>query len=59
MARVFAYCMSNDFNLSDQSIFTDVSATIEAALKAVYAKNQRENHLAATAFEIALAKLEG
>lgn len=57
MARVFAYCMEDDVELSDAAIFADTSEVIKDALvKANRAKNG-QNGLAKTAFEIALKEL--
>lgn len=57
MARVFAYCMSDEYVPSDEAIFSDTSATIEKALKDVYAKDASDKKIAKTAFEIALSQL--
>ena len=57
MARVFAYCMQPGNDLSDRSIFQDVSAVISQALERVHARNGAKEHLTRTAFEIALEQL--
>lgn len=57
MARVFAYLMSGEVEITDKSIFEDTSATIKKALEDLYKVNPNKNGLATTAFEIALAKL--
>jgi glutamate dehydrogenase/leucine dehydrogenase len=58
MARVFAYLMSNgDVDLTDDGIFTDTSATIYKALKAVRDIHPEKRGITATAFELALKKL--
>ena len=57
MARVFAYLMSEDVEVTDQSIFLDVSQTIENALKKTFEKNPGKTHLAKTSFQIALEQL--
>jgi glutamate dehydrogenase/leucine dehydrogenase len=57
MARVFAYCMGKNVEMSDQAIFDDTSETIRKALQAVVAKNNSGKNLASTAFEIALSQL--
>ena len=57
MARVFAYCMQPANDLSDRSIFQDVSAVISQALERVHARNSAKEHLTRTAFEIALEQL--
>lgn len=58
MARVFAYLMSNDLSeISDTTIFEDVSSTIEQALKNVHAVHPEKTGIAKKAFEIALKEL--
>lgn len=57
MARVFAYLMSDNAEVTDMAIFSDVSDTIEKALKNVYAANTQKVKLAETSFSIALAQL--
>lgn len=57
MARTFALLMEGPTEVSDEAIFTDVSATIERALVACHARHDQRTQLAATAFEIALEKL--
>ncbi len=57
MARVFAYCMQNDFQMDDQAIFGDASRTIREALEKAHQKNNSKQHIAKTAFEIAFEQL--
>lgn len=57
MARVFAYMMQNHVDLSDASIFNDVSATIYNALKKVHDLNSDKKYISKTAFSIALEQL--
>jgi len=57
MARVFAYCMLEDAELTDQGIFEDVSKVIQDALKNVHSRNTDKTQLTKTAFEIALEQL--
>ncbi|MDH5608106.1 MAG: amino acid dehydrogenase [Cyclobacteriaceae bacterium] len=59
MARAFAYFMDpkNDRKITDDEIFTDISGTIEQALKKIYFKNPAQTRLAETAFQIALEQL--
>ncbi|PZX59899.1 glutamate dehydrogenase/leucine dehydrogenase [Algoriphagus ratkowskyi] len=57
MARVFAYLMSDNAEVTDMAIFSDVSSTIEKALKNVNSKNPSKINLAETSFNIALAQL--
>ncbi|MEZ4721037.1 MAG: Glu/Leu/Phe/Val dehydrogenase dimerization domain-containing protein [Flavobacteriales bacterium] len=57
MARVFAYCMSDDYKQTDDAIFSDASSIIGNALKRVHEKNSASTKIAKSAFEIALAQL--
>jgi glutamate dehydrogenase/leucine dehydrogenase len=57
MARVFAYLMERNVEMSDEAIFTDASHVIEKALKKVYEVSSAKTKLSATAFEIALRQL--
>ncbi|NQV53308.1 MAG: amino acid dehydrogenase [Flavobacteriales bacterium] len=57
MARVFAYCMSDDYVQTDESIFKDTSETIGEALQKVHDKHAADKKIAKTAFEIALQQL--
>ena len=57
MARVFAYCMSDEYVESDEAIFSDTSNTIREALKNVHTKNAADKGIAKHAFEIALSQL--
>jgi glutamate dehydrogenase/leucine dehydrogenase len=57
MARVFAYLMERNVEMSDEAIFTDASQVIEKALRKVYAESTAKTKLSATAFEIALKQL--
>ncbi len=57
MARVFAYCMEDDVELSDVAIFEDTSRVIRKALENANARNNSEKGLSKSAFEIALEKL--
>lgn len=57
MARVFAYCMSKDVEMSDDAIFSDTSEVIRKALQSVIDKNHTKQNMAETAFEIALSQL--
>lgn len=57
MARVFAYLMSDEAEVTDEAIFQDVSHTIGEALKAVHETHPDTTGLAAAAFEIALQEL--
>ncbi len=57
MARVFAYLMQRNVEMSDDAIFTDASNIIGNALKAVYQTSNKRTNLSSTAFEIALKQL--
>lgn len=57
MARVFAYCMNSNIEISDESIFRDTSSTIFKALEKVKIRNSSKTQIASTAFEIALKQL--
>jgi glutamate dehydrogenase/leucine dehydrogenase len=57
MARVFAYLMSDQAEVTDQAIFKDVSKTIEKALKKTFAENPGKTKLAESSFKIALGQL--
>ncbi len=57
MARVFAYCMERDVEMSDEAIFNDTSNIILKALEAIHEKNPTGKNLAETGFEIALSQL--
>jgi glutamate dehydrogenase/leucine dehydrogenase len=57
MARVFAYCMSDNYEQTDEAIFSDASNVIKNALENVHSKNSSDTKIAKTAFEIALEQL--
>ena len=57
MARVFAYLMQADIEMTDTAIFKDTSETINNALKKAYTVNNSKTNIAKTAFEIALNQL--
>ena len=57
MARVFAYLMGDNIEMSDTSIFADTSQTIRTALEESYAINNSKTNISKTAFEIALKQL--
>lgn len=57
MARVFAYLMQTNVEVSDEAIFKDTSKTIQEALKKIHALNPTKKQIAKTAFEIALKQL--
>ncbi|WP_026950755.1 Glu/Leu/Phe/Val dehydrogenase dimerization domain-containing protein [Algoriphagus mannitolivorans] len=57
MARVFAYLMSDNAEVTDQAIFSDVSTTIEKALKKTFSENPSKTNIAQASFKIALTQL--
>jgi glutamate dehydrogenase/leucine dehydrogenase len=57
MARVFAYLMQNNIQMTDKAIFTDVSNTIKEALINLKNVNPSNRSLSKTALTIALQKL--
>jgi glutamate dehydrogenase/leucine dehydrogenase len=57
MARVFAYLMQNDADLSDAAIFSDTSEIIRKAIQHCHHTNSSKENIAKTAFEIALKQL--
>jgi len=57
MARVFAYLMSDDAEVTDQAIFSDVSHTIKTAMEKTFSENPEKTKLAQMSFKIALTQL--
>lgn len=57
MARLFAYLMQRDVEISDEALFTDVSATIREALFQMYKNSTSRFNLLKTGLGIALKKL--
>ena len=57
MARVFAYLMQSNVEVSDEAIFKDVSEIIRTALVRVHNKSNSKTMIAHNAFEIALNQL--
>ncbi len=57
MARVFAYLMSDNAEVTDQAIFEDVSKTIKTAMKKTFSENPEKTKLAQISFKIALTQL--
>ncbi|WP_210489942.1 Glu/Leu/Phe/Val dehydrogenase dimerization domain-containing protein [Rufibacter aurantiacus] len=57
MARVFAYLMEQDVEITDEAIFTDISRTIRQALEKAHERNPKKTEIAKTCFEIALSQL--
>ncbi|MFC5272125.1 Glu/Leu/Phe/Val dehydrogenase dimerization domain-containing protein [Adhaeribacter terreus] len=57
MARVFAYLMGDNVEITDEAIFTDISTIIGNALKKTHAQKNSKTEIAKTSFEIALSQL--
>ncbi|TND04264.1 MAG: glutamate dehydrogenase/leucine dehydrogenase [Bacteroidetes bacterium] len=57
MARVFAYLMQGNAELSDEAIFSDVSQTIRTALEKAHTSSPSKKGIAQHAFSIALREL--
>ncbi|QCR24089.1 Glu/Leu/Phe/Val dehydrogenase dimerization domain-containing protein [Pontibacter sp. SGAir0037] len=57
MARVFAYLMESEVEITDEAIFSDVSNTIRQALEKTHTQHGQKTEIAKTSFEIALSQL--
>ncbi|MBC8511022.1 MAG: Glu/Leu/Phe/Val dehydrogenase [Cryomorphaceae bacterium] len=57
MARVFAYLMEDNVEMTDKAIFADTSNCIKNALIKSHAINNSKTQISKTAFEIALKQL--
>ncbi|WP_420580879.1 Glu/Leu/Phe/Val dehydrogenase dimerization domain-containing protein [Reichenbachiella sp.] len=57
MARVFAYLMSGEVDMTDDGIFSDTSNIIGKALEAIHKQNKEKTLLTNTAFENSLGQL--
>ena len=57
MARVFAYFMERKVQMTDETIFNDVSFTIKKAIQDTFDNNSTKINISKTAFEIALKQL--
>ncbi|MBT3612145.1 MAG: Glu/Leu/Phe/Val dehydrogenase [Flavobacteriales bacterium] len=57
MARVFAYLMEDNIEMTDKAIFADTSDCIKNALITSHTINNSKTHISKTAFEIALKQL--
>ena len=57
MARVFAYFMEPDTEMTDDAVFNDVSSTIRKGIEEVYLEHPSPTGLSAEALRIALNKL--
>ncbi|QCK13524.1 Glu/Leu/Phe/Val dehydrogenase dimerization domain-containing protein [Mangrovivirga cuniculi] len=57
MARVFAYLMSDEAVMTDETIFDDTSETIKIAMQEIYNSHKEKTGISEAAFEVALKKL--
>jgi len=57
MARVFAYLMSGEVDMTDDGIFSDTSSIIGKALEAIHRQNKERTLITNTAFENSLGQL--
>jgi len=57
MARVFAYLMTANAEITDEAIFEDTSRTIERALRKTFEASNSNVNISKTSFEIALSQL--
>jgi len=57
MARVFAYLMTTNAEITDEAIFEDTSRTIERALRKTFEASNSDVNISKTSFEIALSQL--
>lgn len=57
MARVFAYLMKSDAEMTDEAIFEDVSNVIREAILKVHALNPEDKNIGQAALTMALEKL--
>jgi hypothetical protein len=57
MARTFAYCMSENFELNDEAIFKDASVTIRQALMRLNQFNPKRTGLLKKGLEMSMVNL--
>jgi hypothetical protein len=57
MARVFAYLMQNNVDMTDKAIFEDTSHTVKKALEKIYQVNPKKTGLLATGLQVSLKQL--
>ena len=57
MARVFAFLMGKDIEISDQAIFADVSKTVRKAIARCHDRSKAKTLIASSGLEIALRQL--
>lgn len=59
MARIFAYLMQHEVEMTDEAIFSDVSLTVRKALEKVIKADANPLKIASRALEMSLKKLTG
>ena len=57
MARVFAYLMTSEEEITDEAVFEDISSTVSKSLEKIYLENFTKTNIARTAYDIALRQL--
>lgn len=57
MARVFAYLMQENIELTDEAIFSDVSRVIYDAIKKIHVENSSHKKISQTGLKLALTQL--
>jgi glutamate dehydrogenase/leucine dehydrogenase len=57
MARVFAYLMQDNIQLTDEAIFSDVSHVIFDAIKKIHTENPSDKGISQTGLKLALTQL--
>lgn len=57
MARVFAYLMTSEEEITDEAVFGDISTTVRKSLENIYLENSNKTTIAQTAYRIALRQL--
>ena len=57
MARVFAYLMQDNIELTDEAIFSDTSETIRQALERIHEVNHARTGISSKALELAIGQL--
>jgi len=57
MARVFAYLMQDEAEISDQAIFKDTSITIKKALMRIHEVNHANTMITSKALKLSLREL--
>lgn len=57
MARVFAYLMTSEEEITDEAVFGDISSTVSQSLEKIFLENPKRINIAQTAYDIALRQL--